>query len=112
MATIMKHGDYLAEIEFDPGIDLFFGCVINLCGPVTFYGKSVEELRKEFAKSIKVYLDVCRERGLEPEKPYAGRFDIRMSPELHRELAAAAARAGKSLNAWVIEHLQDAARVD
>ncbi len=109
MATIMRHGDYIAEVEYDPEIDKFYGCVINLSGPVTFYGQTVAELKRELAASIKVYLDVCRERGIEPEKPYSGRFNIRLGPDLHRELAAAAARAGKSLNTWAIEHLARAA---
>ncbi|MGQ0594605.1 MAG: toxin-antitoxin system HicB family antitoxin, partial [Gammaproteobacteria bacterium] len=59
-----------------------------------------------------VYLLGCRARGVVPEPPAAGRFNCRVSPVLPRARAAAAARAGKSLNAWAIEHLQDAARVD
>ncbi len=110
MPTVMKHGEYVAEIEFDPELEMFFGNVINLSGPVTFYGRSVDELHEAFAASIEVYLDVCRERGIEPEKPYSGRFNIRVPPRLHRDLAVAARASGKSLNAWATEALEDAAR--
>jgi len=108
MATTMKFEDYLATIEFDPEIEMFYGSVVNLSSPVTFYGKSVEELREEFAQSIKVYLEVCEERGIEPEKPFSGRFNIRMTPACHRALAQAAARHGKSLNAFAMEVLEGA----
>ena len=105
MAT-MKYDDYIATIEFDPEIDMFIGCVINLSGPVTFYGKSTTELKREFKKSIQVYLDVCKERGIQPEKPYSGRFNIRMTPQQHRYFAQLAAAKGKSLNTWALETLE------
>lgn len=108
MATTMKFEDYVATIEFDPEIDMFHGSVVNLSSPVTFYGKSVEELRQEFTQSIKTYLEVCQERGIEPEKPFSGRFNLRMTPECHRALALAAARHGKSLNAFALEVLESA----
>lgn len=41
MATIMRQGEYVAAVEYDPDIDLFFGNVINLSSPLTFYGRSL-----------------------------------------------------------------------
>ncbi len=108
MATIMRHGDYIANIEYDPDIDLFCGSVINLSSPITFYGKSTEELKCEFAKSVQTYLDVCKERNIQPEKPFSGRFNIRMTPEQHRRYTYQAAAEGKSLNVWAIDALERA----
>ena len=79
---------------------------MNLSDPITFYGRSIEELKNEFKKSIQVYLDVCKERGIKPEKPYSGRFNIRMTPQQHRRLAQIASSEGKSLNAWALEALE------
>ncbi|MFL5562032.1 MAG: type II toxin-antitoxin system HicB family antitoxin [Gemmatimonadaceae bacterium] len=50
---------------------------------------------------------MCGERGEEPDKPYSGRFLVRIDPQLHRELAVAAARQGNSLNAFVASALKD-----
>lgn len=108
MATMMRHGDFIASIEYDPDIDLFFGVVINLSSPITFYGKSTEELKHEFAESVQAYLDVCKERSIQPEKPFSGRFNIRMTPEQHRRYTYLAAAEGKSLNAWAIDALERA----
>ncbi len=99
--TTMTQDGYLAVIEYDPELDTFAGRVVNLSSPVTFYGRTPEELRKEFMASVRTYLDICRERSIEPEKPYSGRFNVRLSPELHRKAALAAALSGQSLNALV-----------
>lgn len=45
----------------------------------------------------------CKERNIEPEKPYKGTFNVRISPELHRNIAVYAIEHGKSLNAVVEE---------
>lgn len=108
MATLMKHGPYVAAIEFDPELDMFCGTVVNLSSPVTFYGKSTDELKHEFHESIRAYLEVCKERGIEPERPYSGRFNVRMTPEQHRRFAQQAAASGKSLNAWVVDTIERA----
>lgn len=52
---------------------------------------------------IDEYLEECKERGIEPEQPYKETFDVRISPELHRNIAVYAMEHGKSLNAAVEE---------
>ena len=60
--TIMTHDDYVAQIDYDPEIGMFHGRIVNIHSVVNFYGKSVDDLKKEFETSVKVYLDVCREK--------------------------------------------------
>ena len=67
--NIMRHGDYIARIEYDPETKAFHGRVINLRAVVTFCSSSIEELKTEFARSIETYLEICREEGIQPEKP-------------------------------------------
>ena len=52
--------------------------------------------------------DVCKERSIEPAKSFSGRVNLRTDPELHRLMSQAAAEAGKSLNSWSIEQLEQA----
>ena len=108
MITMMEYKGYLARVEFDDEADLFHGEVINIRDVVTFQGRTVPQLRKALRDSIEDYLAFCRERGEQPDKPYSGKFVVRISPELHRAASIEAARKGKSLNAWVAEHLTDA----
>ena len=106
----MEYKGFMAAIEYDDELDSFMGTVLNVSSPITFYGQNPEELHREFANSVETWLEVCRERGIEPEKPYSGRMTIRLAPELHKHLALTAARSGKSLNAWVVDSLADLAQ--
>jgi predicted HicB family RNase H-like nuclease len=107
--TIMHHEGYVAAIELDEEAGLFHGEVINTRDVLTFQGRTLDELKSAFADTIADYVDWCRERGREPERPYSGNFTVRLSPELHRRIALAAARKGKSVNAFVAETLEGAA---
>ena len=57
---------------------------------------------------IKVFLDICKEEGINPHKEYSGKFNLRVPPELHAEIAAKAAAEGKSLNKFVTDMLDEA----
>jgi len=105
----MTHDGYMATIELDEEAGLFHGEVINTRDVLTFQGGTLDELKVAFADTIADYIDWCRERGKEPERPYSGNFTVRISPELHRRVATAAARSGKSVNTFVAETLERSA---
>lgn len=104
----MEYHGYIAQIQYDDQAEIFHGEVINLRDVITFQGKSVSELRKAFRDSVKDYLAFCRERNEDPEKPFSGKFVLRVPADLHRGMAIAAATEGKSLNAWAKETLEKA----
>jgi predicted HicB family RNase H-like nuclease len=104
----MEYQGYSAKIEYDENLGTFHGQVLNINDVITFQGTSVEELGREFAASVDDYLAWCEERGEPPEKPYSGRFLLRVDPDLHRQVALAAAREGVSLNAWAASVLEGA----
>ena len=102
MKNTMEIDGYKAVIQFDPDIDMFRGEFIGLNGGADFYARDVAGLRKEGAVSLKVFLEMCEEDGVEPRRSYSGRFNLRISPELHASVVAAAAAEGKSLNQWIV----------
>lgn len=110
MANIMKYKKYVATVELDAEAGLLHGEIINLSDVVTFQGRSIDELRQAFKESVEDYLEACAEFGKEPEKPFTGQFVVRVRPEVHRSAVAAAKIENKSLNAWVAEKLEQAAR--
>ena len=97
----MEIEGYKAVIQFDPEIDMFRGEFIGLNGGADFYAPDVAGLRREGATSLRVFLEMCEEDGVEPRRRYSGKLNLRMSPELHASVAAAAAAEGKSLNQWI-----------
>lgn len=105
--NIMTIDGYHAKIEYDEELDLFRGEILGLRGGADFYGKNPQELRKEFKKSLEIFLDVCREKGINPRRNFSGRFNLRISPDLHERLAITAEAEGKSINALAQETLRE-----
>lgn len=104
MNVIMVDG-YSAGIEYGADADMFRGEILGLNGGADFYGKNPKELRAEFKKSLAVFLQVCLEKGIEPRRNYSGKFNLRIPPELHEQLAIATPAEGKSINSLVQEAL-------
>lgn len=105
---MMEYKGYMARIEFDDEAGIFFGKVVNMSRDgITFQGSSVKELRKEFHASVDDYLTWCGETGNAPEKPYSGKFIVRIDPSDHGRVALAAAKLGISLNKFVEKALKD-----
>ncbi len=84
---------YKAKIEYDSELDPFRGEILGLNESADVYGKTPVGLRKEFKNSLKVFLEVCEENGIEPVKHYSGKFNLRIPSRLHREIAAHATAA-------------------
>jgi len=104
--NMMELDGYKAKIEYDPELDQFRGEILGLNGSADFYGKSPSSLRKEFKNSLKVFLEVCKEKGMPPTKEFSGKFNLRIPPRLHGEISARATAANKSINQWVSEILK------
>lgn len=98
---------YRAKIAYDPELDQFRGEILGINGSADFYGKSPASLRLEFKKTLAVFLEVCDEKGIRPTKEYSGKFNLRISPRLHGEIAARAKAEEKSINQWVSEALDE-----
>lgn len=104
----MEYKGFIGSVSFDSEADTFFGKVINLPKDgITFEGASVQELKKAFYESVEDYLAWCKQEGQEPEKPYSGRFVVRLPPALHAEAVNEATREGISLNTLIKKALKD-----
>ncbi|MBK1990920.1 type II toxin-antitoxin system HicB family antitoxin [Sphaerospermopsis aphanizomenoides BCCUSP55] len=103
----MKYKGYEAVVEFDDEAEIFHGEVINIRDVITFQGSSVKELKQAFQDSVDDYLAFCQERGEEPDKPFSGKFVVRINPQLHKTIAIRARQQGKSLNSWIEQRLSE-----
>ena len=106
--NIVTYKGYIARIEPDLDDGILVGRVINTRDIIGFHGQTISETIKSFHAAIDEYLEDCKQRGKDPNKPYSGKFNVRLSPQLHNEIASAAAKAGKSLNQWIINTLDQA----
>lgn len=101
----MKYKGYESVVEFDDEAEIFHGEIINIRDVITFQGSSVEELKQAFQDSVNDYLEFCNQRGEEPDKPFSGKFVVRINPQLHKVIAIRARQEGKSLNSWIEQQL-------
>ncbi|MBI1208833.1 MAG: toxin-antitoxin system HicB family antitoxin [Azospirillum sp.] len=106
---MMEYKGFKAQIDFDDAAGLFLGEVINSHSGINFQGRSVEELRLAFHAAVDGHLGRNGTEGAEPGRKFSGRLSIRLDPDLHRTITAAATRAGKPLTTWISERLGEAA---
>ena len=107
---MMEYKGYIGKVEIDDEAGILHGEVINIRDVITFEGSSVDEIHKAFRESVDDYLEFCAQRGETPEKPFSGKFVVRLPTELHRKAYIQAKLADKSLNGWVTEVLQTVLR--
>ncbi len=105
---MLNYKGFIGTMEVDEEEGIIYGRVINLAKDgITFAGKTVDDAKNDFKNAIDDYLEWAEEEGFEPEKPYQGNILVRATPELHREAAIACAHLSISLNAFVIEAIQE-----
>jgi predicted HicB family RNase H-like nuclease len=97
----MKYKGYTGKVEFDEDAELFHGEIVDTRDVITFQGKNVDELKQAFKDSINDYLAFCKKRNEKPEKPFSGKFVVRISPELHHAIYIKALDKGQSINTFV-----------
>ena len=103
MSNLLSYKNYYGTVEYSKEDSCLFGKVIGIKSILSYEGISVKELEQDFRNVIDEYLKDCEERNVEPEQAYKGTFNVRISPELHRNIAVYAIEHGKSLNAVVEE---------
>jgi predicted HicB family RNase H-like nuclease len=106
--SVLTYKGYQGSFEYDPEADIFHGDVLHLTDVITFQGRSIDELKAALAESVEVYLEYCAKKDRAPEKPFSGTFNVRLTPEIHQQLARKAAQDGVSLNKWVAKTLETA----
>jgi predicted HicB family RNase H-like nuclease len=105
----MEYKGYVGTVQYSPDDRVFHGRIAGIRDVITFEGDSVQTLEDDFRSAVDDYLATCAKRGREPEKPFSGKFVLRTTPDVHRAAVQAAAREGKSLNAWAAEVIARAA---
>jgi predicted HicB family RNase H-like nuclease len=97
----VKHKSYEGSVEVDLEDGCLHGQVLFIRDRIVYEGATVLELEECFREAVDDYLETCEELGKEPERACSGQFQVRISPETHRELIRAACQTGTSMNQFV-----------
>lgn len=106
MNDLMQYKDYVASVHYSDEDRIFYGKVEYIRSLISFEGEDVVSLRTSFEEAIDDYLALCQERGIEPEKPFKGSFNVRVGSELHRQAVLFAKEHGLNLNKLVTDALE------
>lgn len=105
-SNVLKVNGHTAVVSYDPEIELFRGEFVGLNGTADFYANSVAELKAQAHESLRTFLAVCEERGIDPVRKFSGTFNVRIDKKLHEAAAILAASRGISLNTLVQEAIE------
>lgn len=101
----LRYKGYLGTIEPQLEDGVLFGKLAFIRDLVTYESLNLIDLKKEFETSVDIYLEECKELGKEPDTPCKGSFNVRVSPELHKDAVLAA--GNDSLNSFVTVAIEE-----
>lgn len=97
-SDLLRYKGYSARPEYSAEDQVFYGRILGISDMVDFQSENAKELENEFHNAVDDYLEFCAEIGKKPEKEYNGVFNVRISPELHKEVSVYAQAEGVTLN--------------
>ena len=106
MSGTLKYRGYIGSVDFSEEDNLLFGKLLGIRSLILYEGTTAKELVVDFHEAVDDYLATCAAEGIEPEVPYKGSFNVRVTPALHERLARYAIGCGRSLNSCVQEALE------
>lgn len=107
MKNTISYKNYTGTVEFDEKKGVFFGKVLGMRHAITYSGTSADELIKDFHTATDNYLKSCERKKEAPERPFKGSFNVRVSPDMHREAAEFARDHNVTLNTFVNQALRE-----
>lgn len=105
--NILEYKGYHTKIEYDSKECILTGKIEGINDLVNFECENLKDVEKEFHEAVDAYLEFCKEVGKKPDKEYKGTFNVRISPELHKQLATLAIKTGDTLNASVEKAIKE-----
>ena len=112
MNNTIEYKNYVGSVEFSEKDCVFFGKILGIHSLISYEGSNAKELIDDFHNAVDTYLEECRLTGKSPEKSYKGSFNVRVSPELHKNAAPYALSHNISLNTFVEESIKEALVLD
>ena len=98
----LEYKGYKGSVEYSVEDACLFGKVQGMRKATIIYeGDTLDGLKADFEAGVDDYLAYCKERGVEPEKPFSGRLNLRMTSDLHARVAAIAASTGTTINEFI-----------
>ena len=104
----LKYRGYIGSVDYSEEDNILFGKVLGMSkDAITYEGTTIDELKTDFEGAVDHYLATCKANGVEPRKSSTGSLNIRISPDIHGQLASLAQRLGTSINSVIKTAITD-----
>jgi predicted HicB family RNase H-like nuclease len=97
----LTYKDYIGSVSYSAEDEVFYGKIEHINDLITFESENAHELKKVFKEAVDDYLSFCEEKGVRPDKPFKGSFNVRVKPSLHKLAYQRAIQQGISLNRFI-----------
>jgi predicted HicB family RNase H-like nuclease len=99
MKNMMKYKGYYGSVNFSAEDLIFYGKLEFINALINYEGESAKEISSAFKEAVDDYLEICKQRSTQPEKPFKGSLNVRIGPERHEKALICAQELGcSSLN--------------
>ena len=75
----LAYKDYIGSVCFSSEDEVFYGKIEHINDLITFESDNAHDLKKTFEEAVDDYISFCEEKGIQPEKPFKGSFNVRIS---------------------------------
>lgn len=103
---MLRFKGYEGSAELDMTRQVCRGKILFINDLITYEASSPTNLQHEFELAVDDYLSTCIELGREPQKPFRGLFNVRVSPTTHKSAVVRAASDGITLNELVVRAIE------
>jgi len=102
----LKYKDYEGTCEIDAEDEICHGKLLFIDDLITYEAETPKQLKQEFESAVDDYIKTCADLGIEAKKPLKGQFNVRVTPELHKEAILRSYNDNVSLNEVVKRALE------
>ena len=102
--SALHYKEFQGSVDFEDGRLIIR--LLHIDDLVTTEIDSATQAQCAFEELVDDYIQTCIDLKKEPCKPFKGTFNVRVAPELHRQVAMAAVDKGQSMNGWISDALE------
>lgn len=107
MKNVLEYKDFIGSVECSLEDKILYGKILYVNGLITYEANTIDDLITEFQIAVDDYIEFCQEQGVDAYKSFNGKFNVRISPEIHKKASLLAAKQGISLNAFVSKAIEN-----
>ena len=97
----LTYKNHIGSVSFSAEDEVFYGKIEHINDLITFESGNAHDLKTAFKEAVEDYIIFCEEKGVKPDKPFKGSFNVRLKPTIHKLAYQKAIQQGMSLNKFI-----------